>query len=324
MNNDFLRVGAEEESEVVDKSYSVKDDVVEDEKLTVYNAIKYKADNVGYVSAKKSYVKFSFMLLFVSFANFIIYFIAYLVKDIRIVYLSATLTAVSIPIISIAFIKTTAKPKITASESALCITTGVFVFLAIKIVVLKIGELIGEISWYDFLISRTAEIFAVLIAAFLFVKIARKDDIPSAIFISVCIYSGFYAARNAYRLFDFLLAGIDKTGFVAAKEYLNSVYPRIYLLAFGTIFRGIISLSVSIVNGFSIGVLTAPVKADKRGPSSFLFLVALTVVLDALTSFPSIIIPLFIIFNLLYFGIAVFLSARVFNYALSKVKPIKK
>jgi len=331
MNNDFLRVGATEESDGIVESGFTADKKAEsaDKSKT---AVTPTGDNGGEKSIDVSHGKTDRIKLLISFllfalATVMLSIVSFSTSDVKVYILAALFAACLIPIFSIAlFTGLKINVKIGFSVSSAAFAIGSALYLVFYYAVKRLMPLIGGASWFkDINLTIIKDVLCFLIA-FLFVKSIKKDSLFAAIILTLIIYCGYIITDNIFTVYgkNFIDVGVYNSSNYAGGMLDDGIYfekisktfvPVVFKYC---VYETYIRVALAVINGFIIGIITAPVKDKTYNRRLLLLLFAVTLCVHVVVKFPSAILSVYIILGLLAVFISTALVIKVMNYAIGK------
>ncbi len=319
MNNDFLRLGSKDEKDgIVEGEVSrKKKDRENAEKTGVFNIFGFaKNKKTGKNEFRSLFLPFSLMII----AIILLFIIAFVSFDVKIFTISLIATSLIFPLFFLILAgKTVLYEKFSVSESVIYTFSGLFAFTVIKFALSKLLSVLPDVRWTDNIINIVAENSLMFVFALVCAVIARKDDVFSAVFITVCVFSGMQISKSVFSVAEKLFKDAEKLG--SLKNFFDGLSPWFFLLVIkSNVLSAILSFTNAIINGFAIGFLISPVKEKGVKKISFLIFFILTLLFSVTADFPTIIISLFIILNLLSVFCSAFLAIKIFAYVLSANK----
>ncbi|MBR1677057.1 MAG: hypothetical protein IJ706_07110 [Clostridia bacterium] len=335
MNNDFLRINSEEKDEdiAVGEYYVGKEEIGERKKkksVTVFSMLKTiraakKSGNLSdTLKIPDTRGIFSAFLIF-SVCDLVLIFTALIARNTSFLFFASVAFSFLFPIFSIMFFYMfNTRRNVGMGEIAGAAMAGLLVYVILKLFYDLMPKLFEIRAWAkDLISSATIDILLFFIAKF-FVKMCKKDDMFSAMLLTICVFAGFAFIRSADSLFSVLLnvkAEIKSGYFVNGKSVFDVGLENYLLnLLFETIYLNLMYFAWSVICGALNGITVSPVKPKGHEGSSVYLLLVLFMVLHAMVAFTPAILFFNIFLDVISFIVSFIVAYNVLNYALGFMK----
>ena len=336
MNNDYLRVNSKTEEPDIsisefkaEKKTAVKEEEQKVNLITLLNFSRSKSENAEIRAANLPNLKGLFTIFSISvFITLLLAFFAFFKSDVTILMFTATVASLVFPLFLVMFFyQLNTQKDVSLLEVIISFIVGIGLYLVLGFVETYINEFI-YFDWVENIVGLVFKDFVLFVSAGLLVKIAKKDDLYSAMTLSVCIYAGYLFFHSLDSLTNSMFVSVQisngdrniTTGAIILgdESFKTIISSFLRTMLYEVAFHSLTICSYAVVNGGVIGINVSPVKDENYKEWSIYVLFLITVVLHLGAVFPSTIRTFEIILKSISLVFSVVLAITILNYYLAR------